>query len=194
MKKVFTLLAVICIAMMQTAISQNITLTFSGKTSAGNYVRLYSVCVQNLTRSWSETVYYPDTVLSFTQTGIADAQNLAADIASYPNPFNGTTNVSVALSQSCDALMQVYNLAGQKVAERTMPLEAGKNLFEVSLQTPQVYLMAVTTPQGRSTIKLLNRGAGSENCISYKGNGSVVEKRQSANPFQSGDIIKGTSN
>ena len=190
MKKAFTLFAVMCLAMMQTAFSQNITLVFSGETSDGDYVQLDSVCVQNVTRSWSETVSYPDTVLSFTQTGIADAQNLAADITSYPNPFNGATNVSIALPQSCEALMQVYNLAGQKVAERTMPLEAGNNLFEVSLQNPQVYLLAVTTPQGRSTIKLLNRGTGSGNSISYRRNGNIVEKRHSANPFHSGDMMK----
>ena len=188
MRKLFALLTVISLA--ATAISQDITLRFTGTKSDNSYIRLDSVQVQNITRSWSETVLYPDTVLAFAQTGIAVAQNRAADIASYPNPFNGATNVSVALPQSCEAIMQVYNLAGQKVAERTMLLEAGNNLFELHLQNPQVYLLAVTTPQGRSTIKLLNRGEGSENSISYRGNSNFVEKRQSANPFQSGDMLK----
>ncbi len=184
------LFAVAMLLVAQVAFSQNITLKFTGATNDGRFARLDSVQVQNVSRSWSETVVYPDTVLIFQQTGIADAQGSTAEIASYPNPFNGTTNVAVTMPQSGDATLQVYNLAGQRVAERIMSLQAGKNLFEVRLQTAQVYLLAVTTAEGRSTIKLLNRGTGSDNSISYQGNSNIEEKRQSANPFQSGDVLK----
>ena len=174
----------------QVAFSQNITLRFTGSKTDGSYIRLDSVHVQNISRSWTETIVYPDTVLTFQQTGIADAQGLAAEIASYPNPFNGTTNVVVTMLQSGEATMQVYNLSGQRVAERTMSLQAGKNLFEVCLQNPQVYLLTVTTAVGRSTVKLLNRGNASENSISFNGCSNVVEKRQSVNTFRSGDVLK----
>ena len=190
MKRISILLALMTIAILPSSMSQNITLKFTGSTNNGHFARLDSVRVQNVSRSYTETVVYPDTVLTFAQTGIADAQGLTADIASYPNPFNGTTNVAVTMSQSGEATLQVYNLAGQRVAERTMSLEAGKNLFEVRLQTAQVYLLAVSTAQGCSTVKLLNRGMGSENSISYRGNSNVVEKRQSTNPFQSGDSLR----
>ncbi|MBR5028122.1 MAG: T9SS type A sorting domain-containing protein, partial [Bacteroidales bacterium] len=153
-------------------------------------VRLDSVRIQNLTRSWTETIVYPDTVLSFTKTGITDAQGVAAEVVSYPNPFNGTTNLSVSMPQSGDALVQVYDLAGQKVAERAMMLEAGRSLFEVRLQHSQVYLLSVTTPQGRSTIKLLNRGASAENSIAFFGAGTVAEKLYCTKPFQIGDQMK----
>ncbi|MBR0074001.1 MAG: hypothetical protein IJP95_09220 [Bacteroidales bacterium] len=99
--KLFTLLVVMSLAVV--SISQNITLKFTGATNAGDYVRLDSVRVQNLSRSWNETVVYPDTVFTLQQTGIADAQGATADIASYPNPFNGTTNVAVTMPQSGDA-------------------------------------------------------------------------------------------
>ena len=161
MKKIFTLVAVISLAL--TAMSQGITLTFTGaRLNPGGYqnmlyVQLDSVKVQNINRSWSETLVYPDTVLTFAQTGIAETQGSAAEITSYPNPFNGTTNVAVTMPQSGEATLQVYNLAGQKVAERSMALAAGNNLFEVRLQNPQVYLLAVTTSQGRSTVKLRPR-------------------------------------
>ncbi len=193
MKKIFALVAAFGLAL--TAMSQGITLTFTGsRPNPGGYqnmlyVQLDSVKVQNINRLWTETLVYPDTVLTFAQTGIAEAQGSAAEITSYPNPFNGTTNVAVSMPQSGEATLQVYNLAGQKVAERTMALAAGDNLFEVRLQNPQVYLLAVTTPQGRSTIKLLNRGQGAENAIFHHGT-SAVDKRQSANPFQSGDALK----
>ena len=187
-KKVVTLLAVMSLAVV--AISQNITLKFTGATNGGDYVRLDSVKVQNVSRSWTETLVYPDTVLTFQQTGIAEVQGSTADLASYPNPFNGTANVAVTMLRSGNATVEVYDLSGKRVVERTMALEAGKNLCEVRLQKPQVYLLAVTTPQGRSTVKLLNRGTGSENSISYRGCDNVVEKRQSANTFRSGDTLK----
>ena len=149
-----------------------------------------SVKVQNTTRSWSETVVYPDTVLTFTLTGISSAKNFSADIVSYPNPFKGAANVAITMPQSGDATLQLLTLTGQKVAERTISLEAGNNVFEVRLQKPQVYILAVTTSQGRSAIKLLNRGIASENVILHRGNGVVVEKRQSTKPFQIGDALK----
>ena len=58
MKKFFTLVAAFSLAM--TAISQNITLTFTGsRPNPGGYqnmlyVQLDSVKVQNINRSWSE--------------------------------------------------------------------------------------------------------------------------------------------
>ena len=190
MKKLFTLLAVMTLVMAQTAISQDINLKFTGVSTSGTYVRLDSVLVQSVNRSWSETVIYPDTVLTFQQTGIAEAQGTPANLVAYPNPANGVTNVAIAMPQSGEATLQLYTLAGQRVAERTIALQTGENHFEVRLQKAQVYLLAVTTAQGRNTVKLLNRGAGAENSISYLCNSNVMEKRQSANPFQSGDVLK----
>ena len=178
----------LCVA--QTAISQNITLTFSGITSNGDYLPLDSVQVQNINQSWVETAVYPDTVLSFSLSGLADAQNHAADIKAYPNPFNGTTHLSVTMPQSSNATIQVYNLAGEKVAEKTTTLESGQSFFEVQLQKKQVYLLAVTTPQGQSVIKLINRSTSPANNIVCHGSGLIVEKRFSQNPFHSGDVIK----
>ena len=189
MKKNLTFLAVMSFA-LATVFAQDITLKFTGRITNGDYVRMDSVRVQNVSRSYTETLVYPDTVLTFQQTGIAEVQGTMANITAYPNPANGTTNVAVTMPQSGEATLQLYNLAGQRVAERTMSLEAGKNLFEVRLQNPQVYLLAVTTPQGRSTIKLLNRARVPKNCISYRSNRVATEKRQSTNPFQSGDMLK----
>ena len=187
MKKIITLLAMMTLALAQTAISQDINLKFTGVSTSGTYVRLDSVLVQSISSSWSEMLVYPDTVLTFTQTGIAETQGLAAELSAYPNPFNGATNVSVTLPRSSKAVLQVFNLAGQEVAERSLELQAGNNIFEVRLQHAQVYLLAVTTPQGRSTIKLLNRRGSSGYGISLRGN--VVEKRQSSQQFQSGDEL-----
>ena len=192
MKKVFTLLTLISLAMAQTAISQNITLKFTGATGGGEFVRLDSVQVQNMSRSWSETLVYPDTVLEFSTTGIIGAQGVPAEITAYPNPFSGTTNVTVTMPQGGNASFQVYNLAGQKIMDRTMTLGAGKSRIALRLQKPQLYLLSVVTPQGRGTVKLLNCAAGPDNSIQLCGGVLAAEKIQSDNPFQSGDLLKMT--
>ena len=192
MKKIFAFFAVMAAVSVHTAFSQDITLTFTGARTDGAYVVLDSVQVQNITRSWTETVVYPDTVLSFPQSGsgIADVQGLAASLSAYPNPFNGATNVAVALLQSTNATVQVFNLAGQKIVEQTVALQAGNNLLEVRLQEPQVHILAVTTPQGRSTIKLINSQSGSENAVLSRGTGVVIDKLQSTQTFQFGDTLQ----
>ena len=189
MKK-YSLVLCIAMALAMTAFSQDLILRFTGAKTDGTYVRLDSVTVQNTSRSWTETAVYPDTVLIFKLSGISTAQDIAADIAAYPNPFNGTTNVSVTMPQSSDATMQVFNLAGQKVMERAVKLESGENFFEVRLQEPQTYLLTITTAQGCRTIKLLNCNAGGGNSLSFRGNGNIQEKRQSSYMFYSGDVIK----
>ena len=138
MKKYTIVLCIaMALAMAQTAFSQDLILRFTGAKTDGSYVRLDSVTVQNINRSWTETAVYPDTVLIFKLSGISTAQDIAADIVAYPNPFSSATNVAVTMPQSGDATMQVFNLAGQKVMERAMKLESGENLFEVHLQEPQ---------------------------------------------------------
>ena len=177
------------LAMAQTVFSQDVTLRFTGAKTDGSYVRLDSVTVQNTSRSWSETVIYPDTVLNFQPAGIIFPQAIATDIVAYPNPFNGTTNVVVTMPQSGDATVQVFNLAGQKVMERAMKLESGENLFEVRLQEPQTYLLSITTARGCKTVKLLNRNVGGGNSLSFRGNGNILEKLQTSQPFQDRDVL-----
>ena len=105
MKKYLFLFVIAVLALADTAISQDITLRFTGAKTDGTYIRLDSVVVTNINRSWSETAVYPDTVLTFTQTGISDAQSLSAEVSAYPNPFNGATNVSVSVPQGGKATL-----------------------------------------------------------------------------------------
>jgi hypothetical protein len=189
-KNALILCIVMAFAMVQTVFSQDVTLRFTSAKTDGTYVRLDSVTVQNTNRSWSETVVYPDTVLNLQMAGIFSAQASATDIVAYPNPFNGTTNVAVTMPQSSDAMVQVFNLAGQKVLERAMKLESGENLFEVRLQEPQAYLLSITTTHGCRTIKLLNRNAGGGNSLSFRGNGNIQEKLHTSQPFQDRDVLR----
>ena len=68
MKKLFSLFALLLLVSGISA--QQITLRFTGQLSDGSYMRLDSVLVVNLTRSWTEKLIFPDTMLTLGSTGI----------------------------------------------------------------------------------------------------------------------------
>jgi hypothetical protein len=73
--------------------------------------------------------------LSFEIVNNADkAENLPVQFAlmqNRPNPFNPITEISFSLPQACDATLEVYNIAGQKVAILVDgALEAGEHTVQ----------------------------------------------------------------
>ncbi len=198
MKKIFRLLAIFCLAMLQTAFAQNINLKFTGSTTDGKYVQLDSVKVENISRNWTETLVYPDTVLTLTdETGIDEMESNSLKCLLYPNPCNGKTNVFLTLAQDETVTMQVYNLAGQCIMEKQVQAEAGENHFEINLDHPQAYFLVAQTAHGRWVQKLINTSHSGDNGIAYIGNqGANVAKTQkllSSKPFQKGDVLKMTA-
>ena len=76
--------------------SQEITVSFAGLFNGTDY-RLDSVVVTNLTRNWTETVEYPDTIIVLGSTvganlNIAVEQGLRQNV---PNPFDCTTRTEL---------------------------------------------------------------------------------------------------
>ena len=181
------------VAMVFSAMSQTVDLRFTGQLSGGSFVCLDSVKVENITRAWSETLVYPDTVLSFTNVGINDVQGGVSSLSAYPNPMGGRTTVSMSLAQSGTVTISVYDLSGRSVAWHSAFLEAGAYAFNVSLEAQQVYLLAVATPTGRQTLKLVNLHGGSSNAVSNLiFTGVAVAKGVTTRPFGMGDAMKYT--
>ncbi len=199
MKKSVKLLAVFCLLMAQTAVSQNINLKFKGATTDGKYVQLDSVWVENLNRGWSETLVYPDTIISFSNTGITELQNASGDgIIAYPNPFYGITSVFLTLLQSEVVTLQVYNLAGQRIMEKSVQVEAGESHFDISLDHPQVCFLVASTIHGRFVQKLINTSSSGDNNIAYIETKTFetlptkTQKLLSAKEFHAGDVLRMT--
>ena len=187
MKKLFTFLAIMTLALAQTAISQDITLTFDGYFLNGDNVTMDSVKVENLNRNWTETLVHES--LSFNLTSIRGAESSELELQSYPNPFNGKTTVRMSVPQSGNVTLQIYNLAGQKIVETEKFLNAGEHTFGITLKNTEINLLTIKTTNGQKTIKLLNNGGSASNAIVYNGM-EPAEKRLSTQIYQIGDVLR----
>ena len=79
---------------------ETVTLTFTAKQQNEAYQQLDSVLVTNVTRGWTEVLYYPDTVLTMNTVGIPDWENERGSVKLYqnvPNPFSGITDFKLVI-------------------------------------------------------------------------------------------------
>ena len=164
-------LLTIAIAMCSTlAFSQSITLSFTGKTIRGRYVDMDSIRINNITQGWTATLVAPDTSCSFDITAIKINNAMQAELSqNVPNPFHGTTEVSLSLPKPDKVGLQVHDIGGRLFADYNGNLPDGEHRFEISLASPQSYLLSATTSDGTSSIKMVNLGSGGTNSITYIG-------------------------
>ena len=75
----------------------------------------------------------------------------------FPNPTNGTLYVEVNASQSSDATMNVYNIMGQKVAEKTVSFSTGINTASINTSelSSGVYFVTVKANGFEKTMKFV---------------------------------------
>lgn len=162
MKKLFLIITVFCL--LGSLLAQNTkTITFTARYTDDTYIPLSSVRVENLTKKWVQTLEWPDTVLVISQTGISEANANAFSITrNTPNPFNGHTSVQLQLPQNEQVSMALYDLSGKQYMCKTANLSAGNYNIQISVATPQIYLLQVQTSHGSQSIKMLaETGAGS---------------------------------
>ena len=188
MKKTITITILITVALV--AMSQRIDLKFTGNLFSVGHISLDSVKIHNVTRMWTETLIYPDTVLSLSSLGIDEAQNGLSEMKVYPNPFKGMTNVALHLTESGPLSITIHDLSGRQVACFSDNLEAGGYSFNINLQKKQMYVLSVTTKQGRQAMKILNAEGGNGNSIVLNGRNNAFEKRLSTQYFQPGDVLQ----
>ena len=191
MKKVILLLALFAIGTI--AFSQEVTVRFTGQLNGTDYCRLDSVAVTNLTRNWTETIEYPDTIIVLgsmvdANLNIATVQGLGQNI---PNPFNCETRVELSLSQREDVRMQLLDVTGKIYAEYNGSLDAGVHTFDISAANPQTYLLNAAVGNCQYSIRMVNVGSGCGCSIKYAGiYGGIEAKLTSANEFQIGDNMR----
>ena len=142
------------------AFSQEITVRFTGQLNGTSYCRLDSVKITNLTRDWTETVVYPDTIIVQSATvgtdlNIADTQGLGQNI---PNPFDCETRVELSVSQRENVRMKLLDASGKQYAEYSGSLDAGVHTFDISAAAPQTYVLNATVGNRSYSIRMVNTG------------------------------------
>ncbi len=192
MKKLLFIVIVLCL--LCNIWAQNTkTITFTARYTDDSYVSLSSVRVENLSKKWVQTLEYPDTILVFNWVGIQEGNANAFSIAqNTPNPFKGQTSVQLQLPQDEEVSMALYDLSGKQYMYKTANLSAGNYTIQISVGTPQMYLLQVQTAQGSQSIKMLaETGAGnfSIKVQALETKTPIVRKAESRYGFEPGDTI-----
>ena len=197
-------IALICALLFGVSIStsaQTVTIAFTGKKyGSSQYMRLSKVVITNITRNWTETIYYPDTILQLscgvgiddfdTDDGFALSQNI-------PNPFAGQTDFVLRMVEADNAHIAVYDMNGKMITGLDQQLSKGIHSFRIMLTTPQAYILKVHTKKNSGTVKTLNTGNAGENRIYYLGETNYqityqleAGKGNSNKPFMLGDLMQ----
>ena len=188
----FAFFLLCCIA----SFGQDITLTFSGKNSLDQWVKLDKVVIENLSQNWQEVIVYPDTVLQLGTTAARDflQEDKTLLVQNVPNPFEGSTEVTIGLADDEKVQLDVFDLLGKHVMSHQQQLTRGKHLFRVQLSTPQTYMLSVKTKNHYAAIKMINLRSGGADQIVYAGSGHLsyllkTTKGTSAQPFNLNDTL-----
>ena len=175
MKKLLSFLAAVLIS--AAAFAQSVTLTFTAKDAANQHVQLNRVSITNLTKGWQETIYWPDTTLTMQNgTGIGDVETHGRASLQLsqnnPNPFTGTTEVSLTVAEDDEVMLDIADVNGKTVGTHRMRPQAGTHQFRITLSTAGTYVMTARQNGQTSSIKMVCNGGGDGNRIEYTG---VVE-------------------
>lgn len=168
----------------------SITVRFSGQLDGSAYQRLDSVKVTDISKGWTETVYYPDTIAILRKTnslGTITSDNNAL-YQNAPNPFDCTTTAELAISSQSAVNIQLLDVNGRIITTYNGTLNAGVHKFEISAEKPQTYLLNAKAGTKSYSIRMVNVGNGCGNAIRYIGESQdITAKLECINQFTIGD-------
>ncbi len=205
MKRIFIIAFAACTYVLAflsgTLQAQTVTLTFSGRDGANQYVQLDRVSITNLTKGWQETLVYPDTVLTMqngTGIGVSFANGSFGLSQNNPNPFNGTTDVNLTVADAGAVTLEIVDGNGRIVgANNYSPLPMGAHQFRISLTSTGTYVLTARQNGKTSSIKMVCNGVGNGTGIEFIG--AIIETRcttplqpksSTTNPFDLGDQME----
>jgi uncharacterized protein (TIGR02145 family) len=179
--------------------SQTITLTFTAQDANKNYIQLNRVVVTNLSRGWSETLIYPDTILIMENCiGIDEYDKPTTFLLSQniPNPFDGVTDFSLQLPEQEMVYASVVDLNGKTITSLQSQMSRGTHTFRVYLSTPSTYVLNVKAGSDHASIKMVNTGFTFANQINLLTSNNNLKyelkagKGETNNPFIFGDMME----
>lgn len=172
MKKVLTFSLFTLLGLF--AVAQTVTLTFTGRDADDRYVQLNRVVVTNYTRGWQKTLFWPDTALTLRNGTIgivASTENSEFALSqNNPNPFGGSTEVNLTVSEPREVTLAIANINGNVVKTwSSSSLQKGTHQFRITLDQAGTYVMTAQQNGKISSIKMLCNEAGGTNKIEHQG-------------------------
>lgn len=131
--------------------AQDLTITFS---AIADSVAIDSVRATNVTSDESISLPGWEPLTLLRSSGINDFK-FDPDIQVYPNPFNGETTIKTDLDYFQIVHFSVKNLVGQVVIQSSFSAEAGQSLFKLSLKSPGIYLISLTSNGKTQSLKAI---------------------------------------
>jgi len=197
MKKILVL-SILIFGLFSVYSQTQITLTFEGKDSVSqNPISLDSVYVKNLDENCDTLLYGPVPVLSLLASwpvGI-DENNTYHSGAfilnqNYPNPFQGSTFVSIYREYRGPLNLMLFDGLGTKLAEYHNEFEKGFHSFVISSSGNKVLILVVSDDKNYRSIKIVCTGQSNEcSTIRYLGLTDHFEKSISITPDNRGFIF-----
>ena len=165
MKKILVFLFLLPIGMV--CAQQSLIVTFTGRNlNTDEYMSLTRVEITNLEQGWTHTLYYPDTIAIFTQTGLNDyaLQQNALRWQSLPNPFHGSTDAFLYCNESGPLKIMLADLSGRILTihqEECAPI--GQHHFKINVGQSGMYVLTAYQNGVAASTKLVSTETGSNN-------------------------------
>ena len=137
-------------------IDQNIDLTSRFKVTDTLLfrMRLFS---DNAVTAWGWAI--DDLYIQQKPTGIADPPGLVVDLQAFPNPSNGSFNVSYTIAEATPVELTVHDLSGRAIFVKSWEMKnPGKHDEHIQLKNSSgIYLLKLTTSKGQYVKKIVVR-------------------------------------
>lgn len=203
MKKTFSIITFMMLYVCAMAQS-GVDLLFKCRTVNGQWVKVDSITVENLSVGWTETLFYPDTQYRLNvSVGVQDVGTKDfASLHTISNPFSGSTVINLYMPEPGNVQVKITDVSGRAVITVSkLSLQAGLNPFRVMLRAPGTYLLTACVNGNTLSAKLVNTGNGGKDEIEL--DGVSVETQHFSSPqipksdkgfsthaFQLGDLMR----
>jgi len=132
--------------------AQDISVTFSSTKAA---MTIDSLTATNLMTSQTVTLPGMRTLLLSKTAGITSTAELRNKVSIYPNPFQGSTSIRYVALKSQLINLVINNLIGQVQTQIVSSVQPGNNDFVLTVSSPGIYLVTVSSDQGTTTCKVI---------------------------------------
>jgi len=157
------ILSLLCMACVPMLFAQNyVTLTFTAKLQDDTWLAIDSIRISNQSRTWTETLYYPDTTLRMINSvGIEESENCEFTLyQNMPNPCNGTAAFRLQLPVSERVDIKLYDMNGKEITSYSEQLERGMHEFKLTVAAAQLYVLQAKTATQTQSISLVSIESG----------------------------------